>query len=128
MITFNNTEIQKAGEQIAQLCAEADGTLAYVQSLTAEDVKAELGALMLRLTHLKTSFEKVSEKLQKQAEEAGEDTPEGKMALQFRTMAANELRWIEEMLETLKDSRKSLHLSESMRQQAFAARLKSRLV
>ena len=77
MITFNNTEIQKAGEQIAQLCAEADGTLAYVQSLTAEDVKAELGALMLRLTHLKTSFEKVSEKLQKQAEEAGEDTPEG---------------------------------------------------
>ena len=113
MITFNNTEIQKAGEQIAQLCAEADGTLAYVQDLTAEDVRA---------------FEKVSEKLQKQAEEAGEDTPEGKMALQFRAMAANELRWIEEMLETLKDSRKSLHLSESMRQQAFAARLKSRLV
>lgn len=128
MISFGNTEIQKTGEQIAQLCAEADKMLAYIQGLTAEDIEKELGALVLRLRHLQASFRKESEKLRRMEEEAGENTPEGKTALQFRSLAVNELRWIDEMVETMEDSRKSLALSEEMKQQAFVSRLRSRLV
>ena len=128
MDNYKKTDIRDAGDQILKLCSEADDLLSYLQKLTEADAASELDALILRLRRLKISFEKTAGNLQKMEEQAGEDTPEGKMALQFRAMAVNELRWIGEMLETLEDNKKSLSLSENMKQQAFAARLKSKLV
>lgn len=120
-------DIKNIQQELRSLSSEGEAALRHIQSLSAQDIKAETPALLLRLSRLASSIRICRQKLQDLSESTSPDSPESLSILQLSAIASQELRWITELKESLADSRKSLQLSETMAQKAFEARLKASL-